>query len=523
MKIERTRNTIKNIKAGLILKGYQMLIPFVIRTVMIQVLGVEYLGLKSLFASILQVLNLAELGVGSAMVFALYRPIAEDDERKICALMGQYRKYYRLIGLAIGVLGLLLTPAIPHLISGEVPEGMNVYALYLLNLAATVLTYWLFAYKNCLLQAHQRTDVASSITVITYSLQCLLQILALVLYKSYYFYVIVALVTQALNNIITAVAATKMYPRYRAGGMMDKAELQDIKQRIRDIFTGKLGSVVLKSSDSIVISAFLGLSILAIYNNYFFIVSSIIAIIEIVLSSMTAGLGNSYVVETKEKNYKDLEKFTFMFLWLTGVCTCCFLGMYQPFMEIWTGSDLMLDFGAVICFAAYFFVYTMNRLLSVYKDAAGLWHQDRFCPLVTSIVNVALNLWWIKDWGIYGVLLSTVVSMIIVGIPWVLYNLFHSFFDRSLMRGYATRLLRHVLLTVLAGALVCGLCIWLPIGPWFKLAISAVVSVVVPNILFFVCLHRDSQFKQSVRFLDGITHNKLGLEKRLLRKNEEAL
>lgn len=523
MKIERTRNAIKNIKAGLILRIYQMLIPFVIRTIMIQVLGVEYLGLKSLFTSVLQALNLAELGIGSAMVFALYRPIAEDDERKICALMCQYRKYYRLIGLIIGVLGLMLTPAIPHLISGEVPEDMNIYALYLLNLAATVLTYWLFAYKNCLLQAHQRTDVASFITVITYTIQCLLQILALVIYKSYYLYLIVALVTQVLNNIVTAVVTTKMYPRYRAMGVMDKEELRDIKQKIRDLFTGKLGSVVLNSSDSIVISAFLGLSALAIYNNYFFIITSIVAIVESVLSSMTAGLGNSYILETKEKNYKDLEKFTFMFLWITGVCTCCFLGMYQPFMEIWTGPDLMLDFGAVICFAAYFFVYTMNRLLSVYKNAAGLWHQDRFCPLVTSIVNIALNLWWIKDWGIYGVLLSTVVSMVVVGIPWVLHNLFHSFFDHSLMRGYAIRLLRHVLLTMLAGVLVCILCVWLPIGPWFKLAISAMVSVVVPNILFFICLRKDSQFKQSIRFLDGITHNKLGLEKRLLHKNGKAL
>ena len=129
MKIERTKNTVNNIKAGLILKAYQMIVPFVIRTIMIYVLGVQYLGLSSLFASVLNVLNLAELGVGSAMVFAMYRPIAHDDERMICALMRQYRKYYRFIGLVIGVAGLLLTPAIPHLISGEVPENIDLYAL----------------------------------------------------------------------------------------------------------------------------------------------------------------------------------------------------------------------------------------------------------------------------------------------------------------------------------------------------------------------------------------------------------
>ena len=516
MKIERTKNTIKNIKAGLILKFYQMIIPFAIRTIMIYVMGVEYLGLNSLFASVLQVLNLAELGVGSAMVFAMYKPIAHDDEATICALMRLYRKYYRIIGLVVGIVGLLLTPAVPHLISGDVPEGMNVYTLYLLNLGATVLTYWLFAYKNCILQAHQRTDVSSFIAVVTYSLQCLFQIIVLTLYKSYYLYVIVALLAQALNNIVTAVVATRMYPQYRPTGVMNRDEVREINRKIQDIFTAKIGSVVLKSSDSIIISAFLGLSVLAIYNNYFFIASSIIGVVEIVLSSMMAGLGNSYVLETKEKNYTDLEKFTFLFLWLTGVCTCCFLGMYQPFMEVWTGPDLMLEFGAVICFAAYFFVYTLNRLLSIYKDAAGLWHKDRFRPLITAMVNLSLNLWWVRDWGIYGVLLSTVLSMVAVGMPWILYNLFHSFFDRSMMRRYVTQVLRLGILTVVAGALVCGLCAWLPIGPWPKLVISAVVSVVVPNVLFFVCLRKEPTFVLSVRFLDQLTKQKLGLERRLL-------
>ena len=522
MRIERTKNTVKNIKAGMILKVYQMLIPFVVRTIMIYVMGVQYLGLNSLFASVLQVLNLAELGVGSAMVFAMYRPIAHDDKTLICALMRQYRKYYRFIGLVVGVVGLLLTPAIPHLISGDVPAGLNIYTLYLLNLGATVLTYWLFAYKNCLLQAHQRTDVSSVIAVVTYSLQCMLQIIVLVVFKNYYYYVIVSLATQALNNIVTAVVTTRMYPEYRPVGRMNKDEVREINRKIKDIFTAKVGSVVLKSSDSIVISSFLGLSILAVYNNYFFIASSIIGGIEIILSSMMAGLGNSYVVETKEKNYKDLEKFTFLFLWLTGVCTCCFLGMYQPFMEIWTGPELMLNFGAVICFATYFFMFTLNRLLSIYKDAAGLWHKDRFRPLITAIANLLLNLWWVKSWGIYGVLLSTVLSMALIGMPWIIYNLFTSFFERSMMRKYINQVLRQALFTALAGALVCGLCAWLPLNPWVKLVISAVVSVIVPNVVFFVAMRKDAPFAQSVQFVDHLTGGKLKLEHRLLGDAKET-
>jgi len=260
MRIERTKNAAKGITAGLLLRILQTVLPFLMRTAMIRLMGVEYLGLNGLFTSILHILNLAELGVGAAMVFSMYRPIAEDDEATICALMRLYRRYYRLIGLVVGTMGLALMPVLPKLISGEIPPELDIYVLYLLNLGSTVLTYWLFAYKNCLLQAHQRTDVASLIAMLTSLVQTVLQFAVLLLTRNYYWYVIVAMATQALNNVCTAAVATKMYPRYRPRGKLSRAQTRAINDRIRDLFTGKLGSVVLSSSDTVVISAFLGLT-----------------------------------------------------------------------------------------------------------------------------------------------------------------------------------------------------------------------------------------------------------------------
>lgn len=521
MKIERTKNTVKNIKAGMFLRFYQMLVPFLMRTAMLYFMGVQYLGLNSLFTSVLHVLNMAELGIGSAMVFAMYKPIARDDTATICALMGLYRKYYRIVGLLIGAVGLLLTPAIGHLISGEVPQNINIYLLYLLNLAHTVLTYWLFAYKNCLLQAHHRSDVVSWITAGTYTLQCVLQLAVLIFTKNYYLYVAVFIASQVVNNLVTAAVAEKKFPAYKPVGKLPKEEVSAINQKIRDLFTAKIGSVVLKSSDTIVISAFLGLTVLAVYQNYFFVVSSVLAIIEIVLSSMMAGLGNSYVLETKEKNFADLRKFSFLFLWIVGVCICCFLGMYQPFMEIWVGRELMLGMGEVVCFASYFFVYTLNRLLSIYKDAAGLWHEDRLRPLVTALLNLCLNLLLVRSLGIYGVLLSTVVSMVFVGMPWIIHNLFTQFFEKSMQRQYVTQLLLHAAVTVMAGLLVCGIAALLKCNPWIKLIVCAVVSFVIPNGLFFIFLRKHNQFASAVRFVEQLTKGKLKLEKYLLRNTEK--
>lgn len=519
MKLEKTKNAIRAIKVGLIFKIYQMLVPFLMRTAMIYFMGVEYLGLNSLFSSVLQVLNLAELGVGSAMVFSMYRPIAEDDEQTICALMALYRRYYRFIGSIIGAIGLLLTPFVPQLVSGEVPNDLNIYILYLLNLAATVLTYWLFAYKNCLLQAHQRIDVVSIISLITMTVQYGLQIIVVIWIKNYYLYVIVMLATAAMNNLITAMAATRMYPNYKPIGKMEKSQVQAINRKIRDLFTGKLSFVIFKYTDTLVISSFLGLVILAIYQNYYFIISSVIGILDIGFGAIIAGLGNSFVTEPKTKQYADLEKFTFLLMWISGVCLCCFLGLYQPFMHLWVGQEYMLKFSAVICFAAYFYVYAINRLLNVYKDAAALWRQDRLRLFVAGMVNLGLNLLLVKSWGIYGVILSTVIAWIAVAIPWIIKNLFGTFFERKLMWGYVKQLLGYTLAAVISGALVSWICLQIGVGGWDHLVLCAVVSVSIPNIVFWITFRRNRLLRPSVQLLDRMTKQKLHLEKFLFRKD----
>ena len=284
MRIERTKNATRNIVFGLIQRIYITFVPFLMRTAMIYIMGVQYLGLSSLFSSILQVLNLAELGVGNAMVYSMYKPIAEDNGSKICALMKLYKIYYRIIGAIIAGIGLVLTPFVPLLVKGDLPSELNIYILYLLNLGATVLSYWLFAYKNCLLTAHQRSDISTKISMFTTTIMYVAQFLVLITLHNYYIYIMVMLLVQALNNVITAVVVTKMYPEYEATGGIDKTEQQIINQRIKDLFTAKLGGVIVNSADTIVISAFLGLTLLAIYQNYFYIVTSIIAFFEIAVS-----------------------------------------------------------------------------------------------------------------------------------------------------------------------------------------------------------------------------------------------
>lgn len=513
MKIERTKNATRNIVFGGILKIYQLVLPFIMRTVMIYSMGVEYLGLNSLFTSILQVLNLAELGVGSAMVFSMYKPIAEDDTEMICSLMKLYRLYYRVIGLVIGILGTILLPFIPNLISGNVPSGINIYILYLLNLFATVLTYWLFAYKNCLLMAHQRTDVTSKITLMTNTIQYLIQFLVLVVIHNYYIYLIVALFMQAMTNVLTAFVVNKMYPNYHPKGELKDEFKRKINQRIKDLFTSKVGAVIVNSADTIVISAFLGLTMLAIYQNYYYILTSVIGIVSIIFSACTAGIGNSLIVETKEKNFSDLKKFTFLIAWLAGFCTCCLLCLYQPFMKLWVGEKLQLDFSAVICFCIYYFVYEINLLLNMYKDAAGIWHKDRFRTLVTALSNLALNLLTVNIWGIYGVIFSTVLSILIVGMPWLLHNLFTCLFNKKDLKDYLINLLKYTLLTLFSCVVCLCICNIVHISnEWINLIVRAIICLMFCNFIFLLCYRKSPEFMEIIILLDRITKKKLNLE-----------
>lgn len=496
MKLNRTKNATKNIFFGLILKIYQIIVPFFIRTAMIYLLGVEYLGLNSLFTSILQVLNLAELGVGSAMVFSMYKPIIVDDENTICALMKLYKIYYRIIGIIILILGLIVCPFIPYLIKCDMPADMNPYILYILNLMVTVLSYWLFAYKNCLLQAYQRNDIISKITIIVNTVKYIVQIILLFIFRDYYLYVIALLVGQILINMITAIVVNKMYPKYKARGNLPKEKVKDINKRIKDLFTTKLGDVVTNSVDSVVISAFLGLTVLAIYQNYYYIITAIIEIVRIIFVSCTAVIGNSIIVETAEKNYGDLKKFTFMISWIAGFCTAALLCLFQVFMKIWVGENLLLDFSCVVCLVIYFYVYEINSLLALYKDAAGIWHKDRLRPLITALANLALNLILVNFIGIYGVLLSTVLTLLFIGIPWIIHNLFEEIFKIN-PKEYIKKLCLYGFITIIVVSITYCACELIKGDSIFILILKAITCFIISNLLYFLIYRKLKEYSEA--------------------------
>lgn len=496
MKIERTRNSKRGILFGILLRVYQLLVPFLIRTVIIYYLGVEYLGLNSLFTSVLGVLSLAELGVSTAMVFSMYKPIAEDDTKAICALLQLYKTYYRIIGTVIGVIGLILLPFIPNLIHGDVPADLNIYILYLLQLTATVLSYWLFAYKASLFHAHQRPDVVSKVGLISSTFQYCLQILALLIWRNYYLYAVVSLLALVLNNLVMAAYANKAYPEYQPKGNPEEGEKKRINRKIRDLFTSKLGYVVNNSVDSVFISVFLGLKVLGIYNNYYYIMNAVMGFLVVVFDSVTAGIGNSLITESREKNFDDLKKFTFIIFWISNFCVCCMLCLYQPFMRIWVGEELMLEFGHVVLLALMFWSQTVRKIWVVVKDAAGVWHQDRYRPLITAGVNLVVNFILVHFIGLYGIMLSTVLAECLVSIPWVLRTVFKYVLPVE-HKAYLVHLTEYIGMLILSSVACVGLCNLLPLPQFADLAVYLLVCAILSNGLQYIAFRKTFEFRES--------------------------
>ncbi len=491
MKFERTRNATRNIAFGVLLKCYQIIVPFLMRTVMIHLMGLQYAGLNGLFTSVLQVLNLAELGVGSAMVFSMYKPFAVDDKATICALMKLYRTYYRIIGLVVAVLGMILLPFIPDLCAKDVPEEINIFVLYGFYLFSTVLSYWLFAYKNSLLQATQRNDVSSKIAIAINSFQYVIQIIVLYLSRNYYYFVIVALLSQVISNITTAFVVSNIYPEYKPYGEVDRCIKEDITKKIKDLFFIKVGSVVVDSVDTLVISAFLGLNILAIYQNYFLVMNSVYGVVCIVFASITAGIGNSFVTETIEKNYSDFKVLTFIMSWIICVCCSCFIGLYQAFIKIWVGEKQLLGFGMVLLFCLYFYVREMAMIWATVKDAVGLWHKDRYRALIGAGVNLVLNISLVRMIGLYGILISTIVSVFFVSWPWLIHNVFKYVFNKKAKR-YIVSIFLYFLTTLGICAVLSYVNYIIPDEGLLFVGIRLVISLLFPNIIMLF-LYRNTE------------------------------
>jgi len=514
MKIERKKNAARNVIWGIAEKIVELLLPFITRTVMIKVLGAEYLGLSSLFTSILSVLSISELGIGTAIVFSMYRPIAENDNETLCALLNVYKRIYRVVGSVILTVGLCLLPFLPRLIHGSYPADVNLYVLYLVYLFNTVISYFLFAYKTAIFSAFQRRDLISKRAAAVNFVSNLLKIAALLLTRNYYVYVVFIPLTTIATNLLNAWLADKYFPEIQCRGSISSEMQTGIKKRIVGLLSFKIYGVVFSSVDTLVISAFLGLTPLAIYNNYYYVQKILVGFLTIFTASITAGIGNKMVTNGPDDNYKDFKNIVFVNGWIVSWCSVCLFCLYQPFIRLWVGEKLEFPFLTMTLMVLYFLLPRITTITVTYREASGLWWEDRFRPLIATVVNLTLNIILVRVIGMDGVLLSTLACSVFINIPWGAIVLFKHYFKRS-AREYLLLILYYVFITAVIGVLSFGVCSLLPEKGLLPFVGKMLICLAFPNLLFWLCYRKRKEYL----YARGLAFSLL---KPLLRKNKRA-
>ena len=424
--VQRSRNVGRNAIYGLLNRCISLLLPFIVRTVLIYRFGALYLGMNSLLSSIFQVLNLAELGFGSAVVYSLYKPVAEGDVGTVCAYLSTYRKIYRIIGLMILVAGLAVMPFFPNLLKGTVvPGDMNLYAWYLIFLADTVVSYLLYGYKTAIPSALQRNDLLSKIDVEVLICKFIVQLGCLLFSDNFYYYLLTSLFFTVMRNLLVSRLVEQRYPRYVCRRGITREQLAELKRLVGGLALSKFRVASRHMIDSVCITAFISLTMTAIYSNYFLIHSAVLSFSSIFGGAMIASVGNSVATESRDKNYRDMRRFNFIFMLLAGWVAICLLCLYQPFVRFWVGSELMLGLPEVVALCLYFYVLEMGVMRWIYHQGAGLWWKARYIVIAEIVCNIVLNILLAKYWGVLGIVLATLISLFFInfiGGAWILFK-----------------------------------------------------------------------------------------------------
>lgn len=409
----RTKNSIKNIFWACIVFGINIIFNFFSKKLFIQFLGPEYNGLNSLFSSIISMLSIVEMGIGTTIIYKLYEPVSKEQKEEIKSLMGFYKKSYNILAVIILIIGLILIPFLPSII-GKINIDVNIYIAYILFLLNSVFSY-LLSYKRSILIVNQKGRIIKKINLIYIVISNLLQITFLYYTKNYYLYLIIRMTCTVLENICITIKANKLYPYIlEKNKPLDKKTRLDLIKRIKAMFFHQIGGFIVNGTDNILLSVMFGVTLVGYYNNYFFIISTLISFIDSIFSAIVASVGNLLADSNKEKTSDVYHNINFINFLIASYTACIFFMLIQPFIKFWLGESNLLGFDLSIWLTIYYYLRIMKFTAASFKNAAGIFYEDRFIPLIESIVNLISSIVFAKLFGISGIIMGTITSTLIL-------------------------------------------------------------------------------------------------------------
>ena len=490
----RTENAIRNVKTGFVVQLVNKVMAFVVRTIFISCLNTEYLGVNGLFTNVLTILSFAELGIGTAIIFSMYKPVAENDNEKIKTLMALYKKTYNIIGCLVFLLGLLVIPFMSFIVKDVPNIKENITFIYILFLINTASSYF-FTYKKSIIIAHQKQSIINNIDSVFYLVKSIIEIIFLVLTKNFIVYLIIQIGGTILENFYLSYVANKMYPYLKEKNVkkLKKDESKKIFNNVKSLVIYKFGGVILGGTDNILISSMISVGAVGIVSNYTLIINSVKSILTSGLNGVVASVGNLNAigdVKRKEEVYYDL---TFVYYIIYSFCSIAFIILLNPFIKIWLGDKYLLAISVSFALGISFFIEGMRQTGFIYRTTLGLFQKAQSTPYIAAITNIVFSILLCKLWGIVGIFIATSIAQL-VSYSWIDTHLIYKYEFKKKPFDYYRKSLVYFGVFLLELVITYLFTMFIDINIYVNLVLKTLIVLIIPNVINLLIFRKTTEF-----------------------------
>lgn len=493
-KRSRTTYSLINMFSNFAGYGLNLLLSFVCRMIFVRCLQQEYLGISGLFSNILSMLSLSELGIGTAIGYALYKPIAEDDHEKIASLMKFYGTAYKVIGCAVAVFGLCLYPFLDVIIRERPAISDNLHVIYLLYLFESASSYF-FSYRGTILIASQRNYVLTTINYLVVIVQNGIQMAVLLLTHNFTAYLTVQIVCGLITNVLISEKAKKDYPyiAQKEVSPLSEEEKWSLIKNVKALTVTKLSGLLVNNTDNIVITYFNGLITTGVASNYTLLSNMLGTLLNMIFSSTSASVGNLNAKESDDTKYHFFKTLNLANFWLYGWGTVGIIAVSGDLVRLLFGESYVLPQNIPLILAINFYMVGMQNTVWSYKNSLGLFKYGQYLLLVTAALNIAGDIVLGSRYGLFGIFLATAVSRLLTNVWYDPYAVF-KFGLKKNPTVYLIQYLKYAVLLIITAAISLALCQMVKGNLIFKIVKKVLICTIIPNAIFYAAFRRTGEF-----------------------------
>jgi len=495
-KISRTNYVIRNAWVGIGSQIFTLLLSFISRTIFISFLNKEYLGINGLFSNILTMLSFVEMGLGTAVIYSMYKPLAINDNDKLKALVNFYKKAYQIIGLTILILGLLVIPFMGVLIKETPDIKENLILIYILFLLGTVIPYF-FSHKTSIITADQKNYIVILYNQAFKSIQIVFQILVLIFTRNYILYLITQILFCLITYVALSIKSDKLYPflKDNKNSVLNEDEKKSIITNVKSVFLYKFSPAILNGTDNIIISSCIGLAAVGIYSNYYLITNSLVIMLSQLNNSFTASIGNLNAIEKTEKKEQVFYKIMYISFILYGICAILIFSLINDFINVWVGEEYLLSLFTVFTIVLYFYIDGLQYPVYAYRNTTGLFVKSKYTPIFEVIINIVLSIILANLIGLPGVFLATSISKLLV-FWWVDPYLIYKYIFKTKLSKYFITYFKYFFMICFTGLISYLISSLFPVTSYLTWFLKAVIISIIVVIILILFTFKTKEFKE---------------------------